>query len=105
MLRVSVAETARFPEGAAQHHDVMFAEVEARLAAYLRSTFGLGARAGTEAAQRLLGQILYPLLPRALFGLEELTEELDARGASPKVDPRPIKKAVAELLATMPARG
>src|SRR3954463_860645 len=49
MLRVTMAETARFPEGAAKHHDLIFTEVVTRLGRYLRVTFGLGPRASTEA--------------------------------------------------------
>lgn len=98
MIRVTLAETARFPQGAAQHYDVMFTEVSTRLAAYLKSTFGLTARASGEAGQRLLGQILFPVLPRALFGMEALVEELGERTLSPRVDLAPVRKAVAELI-------
>lgn len=104
MLRVSMAETARFPEGAAKHYDVMFTEVAARLEVYLKTTLGLGARASADAAQRLLGQILFPRLPRALFGLEELVQSFDEKALSPKIDLKPVRKAVAELLETLPAR-
>jgi hypothetical protein len=66
-------------------------------------TFGLGARASIEAAQRLLGQILFPVLARALFGLEDLVKSFDERALSPKIDLKPVRKAVADLLATLPA--
>ena len=102
MLRVTIAETARFPEGAAKHHDVMFTEVVQRLGGYLRVTLGLGARAGTDAAQRLLGQLLFPLLTRALFGLEDLVEGFDDKALSPKIDLKPVRRAVAELLQALP---
>lgn len=102
MLRVTLAETARFPEGAAQHYDVMFVVVQARLAAYLKSTFGVSTRASAEAAQGLLARILFPLLPRALFGLEELVEDFgDERALSPRVDLRPVRKVVAEVIASL----
>jgi len=42
MCRVSLAETERFPEQAAQYFDVLFTQVHARLSAYLK-TFGLSA--------------------------------------------------------------
>jgi AcrR family transcriptional regulator len=103
MLRVSMAETTRFPEGAAKHYDVMFGEALTRLSGYLKATFGLGARASGEAAQRLLGQLLFPRFPRALFGLEDLVQEFDEQALSPKIDLKPIRKAVAELLAALPA--
>jgi AcrR family transcriptional regulator len=101
MLRVTLAETTRFPEAAAQHYDVMFAAVSTRLGAYLKATFGLSGRASAEAAQRLLGQILFPLVPRALFGLEDLIAEFDARGLSTKVDLKPVRRAVAELIESL----
>jgi AcrR family transcriptional regulator len=104
LIRVTTAETARFPQGAAQHHGAMFTEVEARLAGYLRTTFGLSARASVEAAQRLLGQVLFPRFPRALFGLEDLVEEFDDKALSPKIDVRAIRGAVADLLASLPAK-
>src|SRR6478609_4404286 len=102
MLRISMAETARFPEGAAKHHDVMFTEVTARLSSYLKATFGLNARVSAEAAQRLIARLLFPRLPRALFGLEDLVEEFDEHALSPKIDVKAVRKAVAELLATLP---
>ena len=66
MCRVSMAETSRFPEGAAQYFDVLFTQVHRRLSTYLKTTFGLSARASTEATYKLLGQVLYPQFPRAL---------------------------------------
>jgi len=102
MMRMSLAETARFPEAAAQLFDVLFGSVSARLAAYLEATFGLSARAGADAAQHLLGRVLFPHLPRALFGLTELVERFDERTPAPQVDLKPVRKAVAELLASLP---
>jgi len=102
MLRVSMAETARFPEGAAKHHDVLFTEVSARVSNYLKATFSLNARVSADAAQRLIARLLFPRLPRALFGLEDLVEEFDEHALSPKIDVKAVRKAVAELLATLP---
>jgi len=101
MCRVSMAETTRFPEGAAQHFDVMFTEVHTRLSAYLKTTFGLSARASAEAAHRLLGQVLYPRFPRALFGMDPLAESFDDEALSPDFDLKPIYKAVAELIESL----
>lgn len=97
MCRISMAEAARFPEGAAEHFDVQFAEAHARLAAYLKETFGLPARTSAETAERLLGQLVYPRLLRALFGLEKLAESFEEAAAA--VDLKPISKAVAEMIA------
>ena len=101
MCRVSMAETTRFPEGAAQHFDVMFTEVHTRLSAYLKTTFGLSARASAEAAHRLLGQVLYPRFPLALFGMVPLAESFDDEALSPDFDLKPIYKAVAELIESL----
>jgi AcrR family transcriptional regulator len=101
MCRVSVAETARFPQGAAQHFDVMFTQVHTRLSAYLKTTFGLSTRASGEAAQRLLGQILYPRFPRALFGMDQLAESFDDKAPSAGFDLKPVRKAVADLIESL----
>jgi AcrR family transcriptional regulator len=101
MCRVSMAETTRFPQGAAQHFDVMFTEVHTRLAAYLEASFGLSTRAGGEAAERLLGQILYPRFPRALFGIDELAKSFSGEDLAPNVDLKPIRKAVEDLLESL----
>jgi len=97
MCRVTMAETTRFPEGAAQHFDVMFTEVHTRLAAYLKTTFDLTPKSSTEAAHKLLGQVLYPRFPRALFGMEPLSARL-TEALAPDFDIKPIRKAVTELL-------
>lgn len=103
MCRVTMAETARFPEGAAQYFDVLFTEVETRLSTYLKTAFGLSARASAEAAQRLVGQILYPRFVRALFGMDALAKSLDRDASVPGVDLKPIRKAVAELMERLEA--
>jgi hypothetical protein len=81
MCRVCVAEAARFPDESAQYCYVVFTEVEMRLAAYLRLKFALSRHASSEAAQRLLGQVLHPRFPRALFGVDPLVESF--RRSSP----------------------
>jgi AcrR family transcriptional regulator len=101
MCRVSMAETTRFPQGAAQHFDVMFTEVNTRLSAYLRTTFALSGRASAEAAQRLLGQLLYPRFVRALFGMDELAASLDRDASAPDLDLKPIRKAVADVIESL----
>jgi AcrR family transcriptional regulator len=104
MCRVSLAETARFPEGARQHFDVMFTEAQTRLAAYLKAQFGLPARAGNEAAQRLLGQLLYPRFVRVLFGVDAPAKSVERDGGSAGIDLKPIRKAVTEMIEALPAR-
>lgn len=101
MCRISMAETARFPQGAAQHFDVMFTEVHTRLSAYLKTTFGLSPRASAEAAQKLLGQLLYPRFVRALFGMDKLAERFGREALAPDFDLKPIRKAISALIESL----
>ncbi|WP_213805579.1 TetR/AcrR family transcriptional regulator [Granulicella sp. dw_53] len=101
MCRISMAESARFPEQAAQYFDVLFTQVHARLSAYLKTTFGLSARGSAEAAHKLLGQVFYPRFTRALFGMDPLVERFDPETLSPDFDLRPIRKAVADLIESL----
>jgi AcrR family transcriptional regulator len=104
MCRISMAETARFPQGAAQHFDVMFTEVETRLRDYLAARFAVQAPAAAEAAQRLMGRILHPRFPRALFGMDALAKSLDGDPGVPPPDLQPIRRAVAETIGPLRAR-
>ena len=98
MCRVCAAEGARFPEESALYGYKIFTEIETRLATYLRKSFRLSPQASAEAAQRLLGQVLHPRFPRALFGVDPLIKSFDESGLSPDFDLKPIRKAVADLL-------
>lgn len=100
MIRVSTAESERFSEGATEYFDVLFTQVHTRLSVYLKTTFGLSARISAEAAHRLLGQVLYPRFPRALFGMDPLAENFDR----PDFDLKPIRKAVADLVESLQKR-
>lgn len=101
MCRLSVAEAARFPEGSAQYFDVIFSTAHERLSAYLKETFGLPLKVSSEAAQELLGRVIHPRFPRALFGVDELSEQLDDEAIRADFDLKPIRKAVAELIESL----
>ncbi|MBV9851772.1 MAG: TetR/AcrR family transcriptional regulator [Armatimonadetes bacterium] len=101
MCRMSIAEAERFPEGAAEYFDAIFSVPHERLGAYLRGTFGLSEAASAEAARKLLGRILYPCFPRALFGLDTLSEQSDEHTISLDFDLGPVRSAVAELLESL----
>jgi len=92
MCRVCAAEAARFPNESALYCYVIFTEIETRLAAYLSRTFRLPPQTSAEAAQRLLGRILHPRFPHALFGVDPLIESFDEHGLSPSFDLRPIRR-------------
>jgi hypothetical protein len=66
----------------------------------VKASFGLSARRSNEAAQKLLGQILYPRFPRALFGMDQLAKIVEPAGLAPDFDLKPIRKAVADLLSS-----
>lgn len=100
MCRMSIAEAERFSEGAARYFDVIFSAPHERLSAYLGEIFGLSETESAEAAQKLLGRIIYPRFPRTLFGVEVMSEQLeDAIKAD--FDLQPIRKAVTELIESL----
>jgi AcrR family transcriptional regulator len=102
MCRISMAESGRFPEQSAQYFDVLFTQVHARLNAYLKATFSLSGRISAEAAHRLMSDILYPRFSRALFGMDHLAERFDVEALAPDFDLKPIRKAVADMIASLP---
>jgi AcrR family transcriptional regulator len=101
MCRLGIAEAERFPDGSAQYFDVLFAATQERLRAWFRMTFGLSAKASAEAAQVLLGRVIHPRFLRALFGVDAPIERLDEHAFSPGFDLKPIRKAVAEVIASL----
>jgi AcrR family transcriptional regulator len=101
MCRMSIAEADRFPEGSARYFDVIFSAPHERLSAYLTETFGLSAKASADAAQELLGRLIHPRFPRALFGLETLSEHLHDEAVRPDFDLAPVRKAVGELMESL----
>ena len=100
MCRLSMAEAVRFPEGAAQYFDVLFTQVHARLRAYFETALGLPVRAADDAAQGLLGRVIHPRFPRALFGVDSPAPQIEPSA----VDSRPVRRAVEEVLAALPER-
>lgn len=104
MCRLGIAEAERFPEGSAQFFDVIFTSVHERLTDYLKKSFALTSKSSADAAQKLLGQILYPRYPRALFGIDQLAQCFDENSLDPNFDLKPIRKAVAELISSLPQR-
>jgi AcrR family transcriptional regulator len=99
MCRLSIAESERFPDGAAQLYQAMFGTAQERLEAFLRERLKLSRKAATQAASELLGRVLHPRFTRALFGLDVVTDKwLDDDHLSAELDLEPIRRAVAELV-------
>lgn len=101
VCRVIMAESTRFPESSAQYFDVAFSAAHERLNTYLKAVFGLTAEASANATQRLMGQILYPRFPRALFGIDALPESFDYETLAPDFDLEPVRRAVADLIGSL----
>jgi AcrR family transcriptional regulator len=102
MLRVSMAESERFPEQAMQYYDALFEEVHRRMSTYLRATFEISPRIAEEAADKLFGSIFYPRLLRALFGLDALAKSFAKDETSSTFDLKVIRKAANEVLKAFP---
>jgi len=98
MCRISMAESERFPEQSAMYFDVLFTQVHARLSAYLKTTFRVSTTVSVEAAQKLIGQVLFPQFQRALFGIDPLAKSFDSEVLAPSIDLKRIRRAVAELI-------
>lgn len=99
MFRLTIAESERFPEGAPRLYEAIFGTAQTRLEALLRERLKLSRKAAAESAGELLGRVLHPRFPRALFGLEWLTDDrLEDDRPSAQLDLAPIRAAVAELL-------
>ena len=101
MCRMTIAEAERFPEGSAQYFEVIFSAVHERLSVYLQKTFGLSARASAEAAEELLARIIHPRFPRALFGVDALSEQLDDEVIRADFDLKPVRRAVVQLIESL----
>jgi AcrR family transcriptional regulator len=97
--RMGISEAERLPEAAAQLHEVFFGTTTDRLAAYLSGQYGLDTAEGATLAARLLGMTVYPTLPRALFGLGELRDDLpDEASIETDVDMTAIRRAAESAL-------
>src|SRR3974390_1263296 len=99
MCRLAISEAERFPEGSASFYDAIFTTAHERLATFLRERLKLGPKASAEAADDLIGRIVHPRLPLALFGIDKVRDDLpDQEKISADFDLKPIRKAVATLL-------
>jgi len=99
MCRLSIAESERFPDGAAQFHQAIFGTAQEHLEVFLRERLKLSRAQAAQRAAELIGRVLHPRFARALFGLEVLQDEwLNDDHISKGIDLKPIRGAVAELL-------
>ena len=76
MVRLGIGEADRLPELAAGLFDVLFGITTGNLAAHLETASGLAAEEAEVVANELIGFTIHPALPRLLFGVDPLTDEL-----------------------------
>lgn len=103
MFRLNAAEAAKFPAGAAQYFDIVFGEVETRVATYIAREFSSAPAESNLAAQAIIGQALFPRLPRAIFGLDPLSGTF-GESLSPDYDLAPLRLVVATCVSRLPQR-
>jgi|SRR4051794_33017711 AcrR family transcriptional regulator len=98
MCRLAISEAEHFPEGSTRFHDAIFATAHERLSAFIAEHCKKKPKAATTLTDALLGTILYPKFPRALFGLDQVSDEwLDDEKLDPSFDLTPIRSAVTML--------
>jgi AcrR family transcriptional regulator len=99
MCRLAISEAERFPEGSASYYDAIFTTAHERLASFLRERLKLGPKASADAADDLIGRIVHPRLPRALFGIDKVGDDIPEKDKiRADFDLKPIRRAVAVLL-------
>ncbi|WP_370964336.1 TetR/AcrR family transcriptional regulator [Amycolatopsis sp. cg9] len=105
VLRLGIGEADRLPELAAGLFDVLFGVTTGNLAAHLVTASGLAADEAEAVADELIGLAVHPLLPRVLFGVDPLTDELpDPARLAADVDLARIRRLF-RLLVPPPAPG
>lgn len=102
MIRISTFEAERFPDQASDYFDVLFVQMHGRISTYLCRAFTLSKRDSDDAAHRLLGELLYPKLLRALFGLEHLATSLSSDTLPKAIDHDFAREVVNRLLKSLP---
>ncbi|MFJ9153457.1 TetR/AcrR family transcriptional regulator [Streptomyces sp. NPDC102270] len=99
MLRLGIAEADRLPDLAAGLHDAVFGATTADLASYLVMASGVPAGEAEVAANELIGLAVHPTLPRLLFGIEPVVDELpDETRVETDVDLERIRRLVGIVL-------
>ena len=76
MLRLGIAEAERLPDLAAGLYDVLFEGTARDLASYMETVLGLAGDEAEVVANELIGLAIHPALPRLLFGVDPLTDEM-----------------------------
>jgi AcrR family transcriptional regulator len=101
--RLCVSEASRLPSAAAGLYAAFFGTALDQLARYLAEESGLSEAEATRTAHRLIGATSFPELPRALFGLDPLDDDIpDESRLDDDVDMPAIRELVRALLPAEP---
>lgn len=92
-LRIGFAEAERLPALAAGLHDAFFTTTGERLRHYLRTRCERSEDEAEAMATRIIALLVYPSLPRILFGLDPLRSELGEVGAGEVEEARRVAGA------------
>ena len=98
LCRVSMNESGRFPEQAAQCFAMLFSDVEETVRAYFVQRLDLGEAEAGRLAARMLSAVVHMRFTRTLFGIDPPLDRFDDETLSPAMDLAPIRCAVADLI-------
>jgi TetR/AcrR family transcriptional regulator, regulator of autoinduction and epiphytic fitness len=97
--RLCISEASRLPEAATGLYDAFFGTAIDLLAAYLEERLTLSNDAAAGLAHRLIGATSFPELPRALFALDALDNDIpDESRLDDDVDIASIRETVRALI-------
>lgn len=100
MCRTVIAESARFPDAATSHHDLLFVEPKSLLSNYLQTTTSTDHAVIEATVDLLFARLLNPWLLRALYSLEDLPATLDSDPLRTEIR-EPVSAAVNALVAPL----
>lgn len=93
--RLGIAEAERLPEASSRLYEAFFGKAHGRLSAFLEERFELDGATMTVLADQALTSAVQPWLTRALFGLEELRDEVpDEMTISTDVELAPLRASL-----------
>ncbi|QZQ53838.1 TetR/AcrR family transcriptional regulator [Curtobacterium sp. TC1] len=93
--RLGIAEAERLPEASSGLYEAFFGRAHARLCAFLEERFALDGATMTLLADQALTSAVQPWFTRALFGLEELRDEVpDQTTITTDVELAPLRASI-----------
>lgn len=104
--RLGIAEAERLPEASTRLYEAFFGAASQRLSGFLGQRFKLSTETATLFSDQSLTGATYPWWPRALFGMEQLRDEVpDESTIAADIDLRPIRASLAAIFVTEAPEG